>query len=150
MHERDEYVNLTTKDKTLSEFDCSYGSVVNGIRRRSSLSFANYAGPGNKLPERTKGKLFKKIHKSLIINITKCLKENDGNENGSEVESMKVWLSLNYYIRNWFPKVDFFKFILKTSEHLILSNTMKTKTSETKQKQNNRKHYFWKSSNRRN
>ena len=63
-------INITGVDKVHLKCDCIDGSIVNGIREPILYSFALDQPPGHKIYKEPKIKLFKKINKSVLSQIT--------------------------------------------------------------------------------
>ena len=73
----DRHINITGIDKIQLKCDCIQGSIVNGIREPILYSFALSSPPGHKIYKEPRVKLFKKIKKSILSNITFYFEDDD-------------------------------------------------------------------------
>ena len=69
-YKSDKPINITGMDKIHLKCDCINGSIVNGTREPILYSFALSSPPGHKLYKKPRVKLFKKINKSVLSNIS--------------------------------------------------------------------------------
>ena len=69
-------VNITENDKVCLKCDCMNGSFVNGVREPITYSFALSSPPGPELFKEPRIKLFKKINKSVLSQITLYLEDD--------------------------------------------------------------------------
>ena len=69
--------NITGIDKIHLKCDCIQGSIVNGIREPILFSFALSSPPGHKIYKEPRGKLFKKVNKSVLSHITYYFEDDD-------------------------------------------------------------------------
>ena len=69
--------NNTGIDKVHLKGDCTDRSIVNGSRKPVLYSFALDKPPGRKIYKEPRIKLFKKVNKSVLSNITFFLEDND-------------------------------------------------------------------------
>ena len=76
-YKSDKPINITGIDKVCSKCDCINGSIVNGVRQPILYSFALSSPPGNKIFKQTIVKLFKKVNKSVLSQITFYLEDDD-------------------------------------------------------------------------
>ena len=76
-YKSDRPINITGIDKVHSKCDCMNGSIVNGIRKPISYSFALSSPPGHKIYKEPKVKHFKKVNKSVLSHITFYLEDDD-------------------------------------------------------------------------
>ena len=70
-------INNTGIDKIHLKCDCIQGSIVNGKRGPILFSFALSSPPGCKSYKETRIKLFKKVNKSVLSNITFYFEDDD-------------------------------------------------------------------------
>ena len=70
-------INIIGVDKIHLKCDCIQGSIVNGSREPILYSFALSSPPGHKIYEEPKIKLFKKINKSVLSQITFHFEDDD-------------------------------------------------------------------------
>ena len=70
-------INITGIDKVHLKCDCIDRSIMNGIREPILYSFALDQPPGHKIYKEPKVKLFKKINKSVLSDITFYLNDDD-------------------------------------------------------------------------
>ena len=73
----DRPINVTGIDKVHLKRDCINGSLVNGVREPILYSFALSSPPGYKIYKEPRIKLFKKVNKSVLSNITFYLEDDD-------------------------------------------------------------------------
>ena len=73
----DKPINITGIDKVHLKFDCIDDSMMNGIRKPISYSFALDQLPGHKIYKEAKIKLFKKTNKRVLSNPTFYLDDDD-------------------------------------------------------------------------
>ena len=71
-HISEKSVMRTTTDKVHSKCDCVDGSIVNGTREQSLLSFNLSAPPGYKIIKEPNIVLYKKIYKTRLDKIQDC------------------------------------------------------------------------------
>ena len=76
-YKSDRPINITGIDKIHLKCDCIQGSIVNGIREPILYSFALSSPPGHKIYKEPRIKLFKKINKSILSNITFYFEDDD-------------------------------------------------------------------------
>ena len=69
--------NITGIDKVHLKCDCIQGSILNGIREPILFSFALSSPPGHKIYKEPRVKLFKKINKSVLSQITFYFEDDD-------------------------------------------------------------------------
>ena len=77
LYKSDRPINITGIDKVHLKCDCIIGSIVNGIREPVLYSFALISPPGQEIYKEPKIKLFKKMNKSVLSNITFYLEDDD-------------------------------------------------------------------------
>ena len=70
-------MNLTRIDKVHLKCDCIQGSIVNGIRESVLLSFDLSSPPGHKINNEPRVKLFKKVNKSVLSDMTFYIEDDD-------------------------------------------------------------------------
>ena len=70
-------INITGIDKIHLKCDCIQGSIVNGIRETFLYSFALSSPPGHRIYKEPRIKLFKKINKSVLSQITFYFEDDD-------------------------------------------------------------------------
>ena len=70
-------VNITGVDKIHLKCDCIQGSIVNGIREPILYSFALSSPPGHEIYKEPRVKLFKKVNKSVLSQITFYFEDDD-------------------------------------------------------------------------
>ena len=70
-------IDFTGIDKMHLECDCIKDSIVNGNREPISNSFAISSPPGTKIYKEPRIKLFKRINKSALSDITFHLEDDD-------------------------------------------------------------------------
>ena len=75
-YKSDKPINITGIDKIHLKCDCIQSSIVNGIREPNLYSFALDQPTGHKIYKEPKVKLFKKINKSVLSQITFYLEDN--------------------------------------------------------------------------
>ena len=73
----DKPFNITGIDKIHLKSDCIEGSIVNGIREPILFSFALSSPPGHKIYKEPRVKLFKKVNKSVLSQITFYFEDDD-------------------------------------------------------------------------
>ena len=76
-YKSDRHINITGIDKIHLKCDCIQGSIVNGIRQPILYSFALPSPPGHKIYKELRVKLFKKVNKSVLSQITFYLEDDD-------------------------------------------------------------------------
>ena len=76
-YKSDRTINFTGIDKYHLKCDCIQGSIVNGIREPILHSFALSSPPGHKIYKEPRVKLFKKINKSVLSDITFYTEDDD-------------------------------------------------------------------------
>ena len=76
-YKSDKPINITGVDKSHLKCDCIQGSIVNGIRESILYSFALSSPPGHKIYKEPRIKLFKKINKSVLSDITYYFEDDD-------------------------------------------------------------------------
>ena len=69
-YKSDRSINITGIDKIHLKSDCIQGSIVNGVRELIFYSFAFSSPPGHKINKEPRAKLFKKVNKSVLSQIT--------------------------------------------------------------------------------
>ena len=69
--------NITRIDKIHLKCDCIQVSIVNGVREPILCSFALSSRPGHKIYKEPRIKLFKKINKSVLSQITFYFEDDD-------------------------------------------------------------------------
>ena len=70
LYQSNKPINITGIDKIHLKCDCINVSIVNGVREPILYSFALFSPPGHKIFEEPRIKLFKKINKSVLSQIT--------------------------------------------------------------------------------
>ena len=73
----DRPINITVIGKVHLRTDCVQGYIVNGVREPILYSFALSSRPGHKILTEPGIKLFKKITKTVLSDITIYLEDND-------------------------------------------------------------------------
>ena len=76
-YKSEKHINNTRIDNVHLKRDCIYGSIVNGVREPILYSFALDKPPGHKLYKEQRTKLFKKIKKSVLFQITFYLGDDE-------------------------------------------------------------------------
>ena len=76
-YKSDRPINITGIDKIHLKCDCLQGSILNGLREPILFSFALSSQPGHKIYKEPRVKLFKKINKSVLSNITFYFEDDD-------------------------------------------------------------------------
>ena len=76
-YKSDKPINITGIDKIHLKCDCIQGSIVNGIREPILYSFALSSPPGHKIYKEPRVKLFKKVNKSVLSQITFYFEDDD-------------------------------------------------------------------------
>ena len=75
---KSEKLNIITGiDQTSLKADCINGSIVDGIRNLILYSFALDKLPGHKIYKEPRIKLFEKMNKAVLSNITFYLEDDD-------------------------------------------------------------------------
>ena len=73
----DKPINITGKDEIQLNCVRVNGSIVNGVRKPILYSFALSSPPGHKIFKEPRTKLFKRVNKSVLSQITFCLEDDD-------------------------------------------------------------------------
>ena len=76
-YKSDKPINITGSDKFHLKCDCIRGSIVNGAREPNLYSFALSSKPGYKMYKEPRIKLLEKINKTVLIQLTFCLEDDD-------------------------------------------------------------------------
>ena len=76
-YKSDRPINITGIDKVHLKCDCIQGSIVNGVREPILYSFALSSPPGHKIYKEPRIKLFKKVNKSVMSQITFYFEDDD-------------------------------------------------------------------------
>ena len=76
-HIDNKLLKITGIDKVRSKYDCVNGSIVNGLREPIVYSFALNKFPDHKIYKEPKIKLFKKLNKHVLSQITFYLEDDD-------------------------------------------------------------------------
>ena len=76
-YKSDKPINITGIDKVHLKSNVVICSIVNGVRKPISYSFALDQPPGHKIYKQPKRKLYKKINKSVLSHITFYLEDDD-------------------------------------------------------------------------
>ena len=76
-YKSDKPINITGIDKIHLKCDCINGSIVNGVREPILYSFALSSPSGQKIYKERRIKLFKKINKSFLSDITFYFEDDD-------------------------------------------------------------------------
>ena len=76
-YKSDKPINITGIDKVHLKCDVVDGSIVNGVREPILYSFALDQPPGHKIYKEPKVKLFKKVNKSVLSQITFYFEDDD-------------------------------------------------------------------------
>ena len=76
-YKSDKPINLTGIDKVHLKCDCIDGSIMNRTREPILYSFALDQPPGHKINKEPKVKLFKKVNKSVLSQITFYFEDDD-------------------------------------------------------------------------
>ena len=76
-YKSDKPINITGIDKIHLKCDCIQGSIVNGIREPILYSFALGSPPGHRIYKGPRIKLFKKVNKSVLSQITFYFEDDD-------------------------------------------------------------------------
>ena len=76
-YKSDRPINITGTDKIHLKCDCIQRSIVNGKREPILFSFALSSPPGHKIYKEPRLKLFKKVNKSVLSDITFYLEDDD-------------------------------------------------------------------------
>ena len=76
-YKSDKPINIAGIDKIHLKCDCINGSIVNGVREPSLYSFALSSPPGHKIYKEPRIKLFKKVNKSVLSQITFYFEDDD-------------------------------------------------------------------------
>ena len=74
-YKSDRPINISGIDKIHLKCDCIQGSIVNGIRETFLYSFALSSPPGHKIYKEPRVKLFKKVNKSVLFDVTFYLED---------------------------------------------------------------------------
>ena len=77
LNKSDRPINITEINKVQLKCDCINGSIVNGLREPLLYSFGLSSPPGHKIYKVPRGKLFKKINKSILSLIRFYLEDDD-------------------------------------------------------------------------
>ena len=70
-------IKIMAVDKVHLKTDCVQGSIVNGIRKPILNSFALSSPPAPRIYKKPRIKLFKKVNKSVLSQITFYLEDDD-------------------------------------------------------------------------
>ena len=76
-YKSDRPINIRGIDKVHLECNVVDGSIVNGVREPNLYSFVLSSPPGHKIYKEPRVKLFKKINKSVLSQITFYLEDDD-------------------------------------------------------------------------
>ena len=76
-YKSDRPINLTGIDKIHLKCDCIQGSILNGVREPILYNFALSSPKGHKIYKEPSIKLFKKINKSILSQITFYFEDDD-------------------------------------------------------------------------
>ena len=76
-YKSDKPISITGIDKVHLKGDCIQGSIVNGIRESILISFGLSSPPGYKIYKEPRVKLFKKVNKSVLSDITFYIEDDD-------------------------------------------------------------------------
>ena len=76
-YKSDRPINITGIDKVHLKADCIQGSIMNGIREPNLYSFALDQPPSHKIYKEPRIRLFKKINKRILSQITFYLEDDD-------------------------------------------------------------------------
>ena len=76
-YKSDKPINITGIDKIHLKCNCIQGSIINGIREPILYSFAMSSPPGHKIYKEPRVKLFQKVNKSVLSQITFYFEDDD-------------------------------------------------------------------------